>query len=326
MTIRILLAVLSVTSLIWGDDAPRPPTKKEFISAIPHLWVSEGILYMKARESHLSFANQPRDISNLNFTNTSVINPHFKWNTGIQINLGFQPKTQYYFASWCYIRNTAHGSQSTNGTEGFFPVLSMNRELTPASFVTSANANWRLRTQLADGGTLFPWKPWDFFLLKTEVGLRIASLNQKLKAYYGGGIFSEGTDVLTLRNNFLGIGPIVGILPTFFLPGGLSLCGEFTASGLLGRFYVKQKESYLSETLFHKTNVMTRFRLGFDAKAYLAWQKELLYKSIILSAQIGWEWHEFFHQNQLQQNAFHLSKGQNNIYLNGGFFSLCMAF
>lgn len=87
-----------------------------------------------------------------------------------------------------------------------------------------------------------------------------------------------------MRNNFLGIGPIVGIIPNIFLPAGFSLYGELTASGLLGRFYVKQKERYLSETLFNKTNVMARFRFGLDAKAYLAWQKKLLYKSIILSA------------------------------------------
>jgi hypothetical protein len=240
--------------------------------------------------------------------------------------LGFQPKQQYYFASWCYIQNTARGSLSTNGTKAFFPVLSMDRNLTDSSFVTSGNIDWRLITQFADAGTMFPWRPIDFFLLKTHIGFRIASLNQKLKAYYGGGLFNEGTDVLTMRNNFLGIGPRVGFIPNFLLPAGFSLCGEFAACGLLGKFYVKQKESYLAQTLFDQTDNMFRFRFGLDAKAYLAWQKELLYKAFILSIQIGWQWHSFFGQNQLHQNAFRLSHGNDLIFLQGGFLSLTAAF
>lgn len=323
---KIFLASLCAMCGIWAEDAPKPPTKKEVFPIIPHIWISEGILCLKARENGLSFATQPQDISHSDFTNTASIQPHFKWNTGLQIDLGYQPRQQYYFASWCYIQNTAYGSLSTNGTKGFFPILSMDNDLTHSSFVTSGNVDWRINTQFADAGTMFPWKPKDFFLLKAHIGLRVASLNQKLKAYYGGGLFNEGTDVLTMHNNFLGIGPRVGLLPNFLFPAGFSLCGEFAASGLLGRFYVKQKESYLAQTLFNQTDRMIRFRFALDAKAYLAWQKELLYKAIVLSVQMGWQWHAFFDQNQLQRNAFYRPRHNDPLFFQGGFLSLSAAF
>lgn len=326
MRIRILLACLSITSLMLAEDAPKAPRKKEILPVIPHVWVSEGLLCLHAKENYLCFANQSQDISSVNFTNTSLIRPHFTWSTGIQIDVGFQPKQQYYFASWCYIENTAHGSKSTDTTEGFFPVLSMNNNLSAANFVTSANTRWKLNTQLADAGTIFPWKPANFFLLKTQAGVRIASLNQDLKTYYGGGIYNQGTDAITMHNNFLGIGPIVGINPNILLPEGFSLCGEFAGFGLLGRFSVKQKERYLAQTLLQQTHIMTRFRFGFDAKAYLSWQKDLLYKAIVLSAQLGWQWHDFFAQNRLPQNSFQLERGNDNLFLQGGFLSLCVAF
>lgn len=325
-TKSFFLFSLSACSLIWADDAPKPPTKKEVVSAIPHVWFSEGLICLKARENSLSFANQSQSVQSANFTTTSPIQPKFEWDNGIRIEAGFQPKEQFYFANWSYIQNTAHGTKSTNGDDGFFPILSMSDTLTSSSFVTSANTDWKLNTQFADFGTIFPWKPSDFFLLKSHAGLRVASLNQKLKAYYGGGIFSEGTDTLKMRNNFLGIGPRIGIIPNILLPAGFSFYGEFAAFGLLARCYTKQEEKYLTNTLFDKTHVMTRFRSGLDAKAALAWQKELLYKAIIISGQIGWEWHEFFKQNFLEQNAFHLSNDNENLFFQGAFVSLCLAF
>ncbi len=326
MLIRIILTFMCATSLIWAEDAPKPPTKKEIFPAIPHFWVSEGVVCMQAKENNLSFANQPQDISHLNFTNTSLISPQFKWAIGMQIDLGYQPKKQLYFASWSYVQNRASGSKSTNGVTGFFPVLSMNPALSVSSYVTSANFNWWLNTQLGDIGTIFPWHPSRFFLLKTQIGLRLAFLYQKVKTYYGGGIFSQGTDALKMKNNFFGVGPRVALIPNVFLPAGFSLSGEIAAYELLGRFYIKQEESYLGLTQFYQTRVMTRWRFGLDAKAYLAWQKELLYKAILFSMQIGWKWRVFFDQNKLNQNAFHLSNSNDNLYLQGGFLSLSIAF
>lgn len=37
MKIKILLSALIVTGLVGAEDAPKPPTKKEFISTILHI-------------------------------------------------------------------------------------------------------------------------------------------------------------------------------------------------------------------------------------------------------------------------------------------------
>lgn len=323
----ILTGSLALPVSLFPEDVAKTPTKKEKIPELPHVWFSGGLLCLKSHESGLAFANKPQEIAAAtDFAESPLIQPHFKWNCGVRIEGGFQPKQQYFFANWTYIQNTAHGEKSTDATTGFFPTLSLDKTHTRSDYVTSGDIIWRLNTHLIDVGTIYPWQPTKHFILKNHVGLRIASLNQRGEVNYGGGIFNQGIDALKMRNDFIGAGPSIGLCPNILLKGGFSLVGDITASALIGHFHIHQTEKYLTHSLFHHTENMNRLKLALDAKAAIAWQKELLYKVLVICVQAGWEWHEFYGQNQLQHNSFDLFYGNRNITLRGGFISLCVGF
>lgn len=302
---KYLCFFLILMSSLVADDAVAPTTKKEVMPSLPHVWISEGLMYLKAREDQLE---------------CSTGNPHFSWDCGLKIEAGFQPKDWFFFLNWSYIQNTAHGEKNTNGVTGFFPIQSFS-SLLPSAEVTSATMRWKLNTQMAEFGSMISWRPISWFILKNHFGLKLASLNQKIQVNYGGGVFSEGIDSIQMENNFLGLGPSVGVTPNISLPYGLSLLGDFSVSLFTSRLYVSQKETYLAESLFSHTQVMTKLRLSLDAKAAIAWQKELFYKALVISMQAGWEWHEFYHQNEMG----HL-QGNKNLILQGGFLSFSLGF
>ncbi|MBP9841088.1 MAG: hypothetical protein KBC64_01530 [Simkaniaceae bacterium] len=316
-----------VAFTLLAEDAAQPTIKKEKMPSLPHVWFSEGLVCLKAKESGVAVANQAQDIdTTMNFVNASLIQPKFEWNNGLQINVGYQPQDWFLFATWTYIQNKAKGQSSTDGFSGFFPILSLSTTNEPSTYVTSSSVSWRLNTNMGDLGTIFSWNPVKCFILKSIIGLRFASLNQKIKANYGGGEFNEGIDAISMRNNFFGIGPLVGLSPVIVLPKGLSLVGNIGTSGLLGGFWVRQNESYLTQSLFHTHRSMTRFRWMLDARAALAWQTEFLYKALVFCVQAGWEWHKFFHQNEWQYNQFIGDHKSRNIVLQGGFISICLGF
>ncbi len=327
MNLRFMSFLTLMTASLIADDAAAPSFKKEKIPFIPHVWVSGGFTCLKAQEKGLAFANQTQTLgSTTNFKDSSIVQPHYNWNGGLKIDLGYQPRDWFFFANWTSIENKAYGSQSTSGAAGFYPVLSLSKTLTSANYVTSGTTAWRLNTNLVDIGAAISWRPVTYFILKNQMGLKIASLDQKLRLNYGGGVFSGGIDHLTMINNFIGAGPCVGVSPNILLPYGFSLVGNVTASGLVGHFYIKQKESYLKELLFNRSQAMTRFRWALDAKAALSWQRELLYKALVVSVQAGWEWHEFYGQNQLRSGLGGHSRVDGNLILRGGFLSACLAF
>jgi hypothetical protein len=327
MNLRNIFSVLILTAALSAEDTPEPSFKKQKVPILPHVWFSGELLWLKAQENGLTAANHAQNITPTpQFSNASLVPSHFHWNYGLKIDLGYQPKKLLYFVNWSTIHNTACSQKQTNGSKGFFPVLSLSNALTSSSYVTSSDCCWRLNTNIVNGGAVFSWQPSHYFILKSPVGLKIASLNQHLKTDYGGGVFSNGMDLLRGHNNFFGIGPLAGISPTIVLGKGFSLIGEFSASPLVGRFYVKQKESYLNRSLFHASHTMTRLSWALNARAVLSWQKELLYKALVFGVQAGWEWQEYYHQNHLSQNALDFFGSNRNLILRGGFLSLCVAF
>jgi len=324
-TISVLF--LTLTSSLLASDIVEPTAKKEAVPSLTHVWLSGDLLCLQAKENRLDYANNAQGITpSANYTTSSVVQPHFAWNCGVKIDAGFQPEDWFFFANWTHIVNTAKGVSSTNGSEGFFPLWSLGSGITDTGYVTSAHFDWSLDTQIVDVGSIISWGFGKRFILKAHGAIRTAFLDQRFNIQYGGGFFSEGTDTVTMKNNFFGVGPAIGLSPNIMLGRGFNILGDIAGSALLGSFFLKQKEKYLRETLFYETNTMTRVRYSLDAKAAINWQTEFLYKSLVFSIQTGWEWHKYYDQNQLQQNSFDFFNDKRSLILRGGFISLTLGF
>lgn len=320
-------AALAFTTALTAEDAVYPTTKKEMITSIPHVWVSADLLYLRAQEGRIAYANAPETVSaGENYDNKQLLKPHFNWNAGIRLDAGYQPKEWIFYGNWTYIQNTANAELQTSAGKGFFPIWTHDEAISTTDYATASNSQWRLYLNMVDLGAAYPWKPNDWFILKPHVALRGAYLGQRQDVTYGGGYFNEGIDFVHMKNTFFGMGPLVGFTPSFGLGKGFSLIGDLSASALMGGFYIKQRERYLDESLFYHKHDHAKLRFILDAKAALSWEREILYKAMKICVQAGWEWHKFYDQNQLSQNEYAFFNGSRDLILRGGFISLCLGF
>lgn len=122
------------------------------------------------------------------------------------------------------------------------------------------------------------------------------------------------------------MGPHLGISPSIQLGQGFSLVADVAASSLVGKFKVKQREVWLDNLRYSDNFTKTRFLWELDLSGAISWQKELLYKILLVGASAGWEWHKFYGVNKLEQNNLHLLEKNANLIVRGVFVSLLIGF
>jgi len=322
----IVFGVGAVAGSLFGQNDSKKPPQKEPIPLLPQGWISEEALLWKTSADRFAYGNRSEPLGSSSYTDRSLDEPHAEWNPGIRITGGYQYKDWAFFASWTYLQNKATGHKSTNGTKGFFPVLSLAPGLQPQDYVTAASMNWRLNFHCVDLGVAYPWKPGKVLHLQPSLALRLAFLDQRAVVNYGGGLFSGGMDRILLKNDFWGIGPALGVMPSIHLSMGFSLVGDVAVSLLGGRLFTKDHESYLSQTLFLERANKSRFCGSFDAKVGVNWETHPLYHALVMSFQLGWEWHTFYELTRLGQNQFGFFRTPYNVAMQGAYLSAAVGF
>lgn len=295
------------------------------------------LLYWEANEGHLQFANQPQQIDSVdNFTTAPLIDPHFKWNCGFKGVFGYlSPETRWdCLARFTHMLNKATGQRETGtildaidaSSTAFFPVLSMQPNLSSGDYVFSASMNWRVLLNLFDLYSGYHFHPSQWLELTPHFGLRGAQINQKLNANYSGGIFATGTDSISMKNQYWGLGPLLSIDPEIRIYKGLTLPLSVAGSALLGQFTLAQNEQYFSSALWEYRNSSFKLRWILDVSAALKYRFSFYQERYIAAFSIGWEYHLLFSQNLLPENQFHLLEGSKDLVFTGAFFSGQLSF
>ena len=119
------------------------------------------------------------------------------------------------------------------------------------------------------------------------------------------------------------VGATSEILNYFDLPDQIA---DVAGSCFLGRFRGKQSEMLLDVSRFSKSFQTTRVLWELDWSAILGWETELEYKILVIGAQIGWEWHKFYSENQLRHDRLGLPHGDKDLILSGFFASVVIGF
>jgi len=84
--------------------------------------------------------------------------------------------------------------------------------------------------------------------LAATLGIRNTWFFQTIHANYEGGSFNAGTDTVSMRSHFYGIGPRLG-LPLGLVPMRIFLLCRGAAACFYGFFHIKEEESFtLGET------------------------------------------------------------------------------
>lgn len=303
------------------------------------------LLYWKLYESNLVLINKTSPVFFTDdFTKTSVIHPHFKWDVGFRIGFEHPYEGNNIKIDWTHYGTNIKQKKHTNSNDltnvndqrGMFPLWALSRDILSGDYVSNAAMHWKVNLDLADllfkgsyclFDTCFDWNPY--------VGLRAAWIRQKAHQCYSGGIFLigiieggvslEGTDHVHLLNNFWGMGPLIGIQPEVPLGKGWSLYGNMAISGLLGCYHIKQKETFLDSDRFLRKKHTARFRWITDLAVGLMWDT-IICQDVTINLGLEWEYHIFIRQLELKQDSFHILSHNRNLDVQGITFSSAINF
>jgi hypothetical protein len=216
-----------------------------------------------------------------------IYNPQMRWGWGFRLTLG----TPTLALKWLCLP-----IQNNTYAEGHLLPSWSSAPQDASSFVDAAKARWRLHLGLVD----LEWqKKWDvspYFLIKPRLGIRFASIRQKLHIIYrGGSLFPGEEDIFSSKNKYWGVGPEVGADLAWKLGNAWSLTGSSTFSGVTGGFYIHEAEREYISRVKH-LNFFDCYGMGaiiWDYAIGIQWVRG------ITTLQASWEQHFFPSQNRL---------------------------
>lgn len=195
-------------------------------------------LYFAAHEDGMQYAVFA---NNALFQKGKVKNPDFHWHFGCRGKIGFPlPHDQ-----WQLFVQYLHFHARTRHEENhsfIFPCWTHPSRGGPG-YVTEVENLWRLHLGFFD---LFLSQQWPISCalnLEPFWGLRIAGIRHKsLIEYFGGTLFPDSVERLSIKNKFFGVGPYFGGNALWNIAGGLNLFSHFGYSLIWGSLYLHQNE------------------------------------------------------------------------------------
>lgn len=283
------------------------------------------LLFWTAHSDGIGFTTKPSDVLITdNFTKKSVVNPTYDWRWGYRVGgeCKFCCLPLTIQGSWIYLKSKAHGQRSHNSGPpeylGIYPIWSMNPGSLASDYVSSACSHWHLTTNIVDLNFQYDGVcPWHCIFIKPFLGVRFASLNQKLSAKYEGGIFYSGQDYNQLRCRFYGLGPRFGVNGEYELPCGFSIIGRAAFSPLYGRFRNNHRETYLRNAIYHRSSQSNHFVLSTDFEIGIRWKGTLVDCFPNMIVDVAWEGQEFFSANRFNRGKYHFFSKNRALFLQG---------
>ena len=339
-TIAALLTLVSATSLYAEDPLQKKANILDtFYPQVKNgqdLWISADLILLRPSEDAIIITNHKTNLFEVNnVTLQPALDTNFRWGVGTRIGFGYLFSDHKWDMSiqWMLYNASAKNKSETNMdiSKGMFPVWSLSDDIIPYDWVSLAKGHWTLGINLLDLDFGRSFK-WSWFLLRSYVGLRSAWIDQEFDVKYGGGVFSNGPDLVAMtnnagydqidmENNYWGLGPRIGIEPQVNLGAGFRFYGNGCISYEVGYFYLVQDEVYLAKVRFHEKRRPFELRWILDASAGLLWETFLCNERFALTFKLGWEYHLFFHQFQLKKDQFGIVPNNRDLVLNGGAFS-----
>lgn len=279
-------------------------------------------LFLKATEKGMAFVNRPSNVLTTDdFTCRPLHHPRFGWDWGFRQSLGYRPCgwhwdfefTWTYFATRQSTREHADCNEFEYG--GMFPVMTLYPDLVYSNYVTDAHMRWKLNLNLFDIDIRDTITFYDHFAFQWHAGIRIPWIRQNYHFDYSGGIFANGEDENTFRNNYIGAGPRLGFELSFPIWNNFSLYGQVAGSIVFGEFDLQHREEYLEYTCDDTHDNFYRTTFNSDLGAGVRWLGWLCQFPFTLA--VGWEQHVFYNMNRLKRGNYHFFSNRHNLYLQG---------
>lgn len=300
-------------------------------------------LFFRAHEDGLGFAASFDNSTDINFNpvdDLTIENPHFNWDTGVRVGVGYKMGCDCWdvAAYYTYFRTKAHGSAYANPFDANDFVIPLWGTFQGLNTATSVHAKWRLHIDLADFelGREFCISPC--VTLRPFIGVRGAWIQQTYSilaqdattASFNDGFVASQSDKFYTK--FEGVGIRTGLDSQWNLGCGLSLYGCASTSILYGRIHSRSNESdlFLSDVTSGDIDAFTAAqhdqrhgcRYIADAAVGLRWKHSMCDDSVLFTVQVGWENRIFFDQNRLEDFVGQVAVGNLNPQVYRG--DLCL--
>lgn len=258
-----------------------------------------------------------------------IIDAPFDWNTGWRIGIG------YVFEPFCHdveiiyttyhtiANNQAAGVVASSFDGNYFAGNTNGAALGPA--YQKASIRWQFYYNTLDLNLGHRFMLASYLQLHPYIGLKTASIRQRIFSHwYNPTVATTFTSASeNLKNDFLGVGPSIGIDTTWpFFSGGcqtISLIGNFAGTLLYGHWhfddvYTNNTPVTINVHVSSVNGVAPMFGglLGFE------WTKHFVRSA--LRASIGYEVQAWF--NQIQFYSLNGGRFNRTTYIRGGNFEV----
>lgn len=287
-----------------------PETEKPYS---PHLRIRGDLLYWVPEVSGLDsnfgsgsiLQTTSGDVTTTVSTETDI-DPSFQWNVGYRVSLG-----------WQFDKNRWEVGGIWTDFQGF-------------GHKTEDHAKWKVRLEQIDLATLYNVQI-SSVRLQPFIGLRGASIFQKLfskvitDVVISGSGTATDTRIFDDRQQFYGLGPLLGLNTNYAIKHGLSFYGSIAFSLLYGNYHLHFDDSEVitepatpRQTYSTMKKHMKAFDWDIDLALGIQWEY-LIKNACCLTMKLGFENHQYFDQSRLGHTF-------GNLSFSGGVFSLGIAF
>lgn len=257
----------------------------------PHGFISAELLYWRAFENGLDVC-VPSEVSDTILPNGNIVSrlkgrgrdPHFNWDPGVRLGAGYEFPCSHWgvAAFWTHFNSRAHGSGHQH-------------------------LRWNIDFDVLDVAAGYEFDFGYCFTIRPFIGLRGAKIDQKIRTKNQGNSYSYylNEPIFSKRRNkeeFLGLGPLIGVDGEWGVGCGLSIYANAAISWMYGRFHVNFKD--ISETIdatniSHIKNRLDASLASADAGIGVRWRTDFYNYHWIL--QVGLEHHRYFDYNRFNQ-------------------------
>lgn len=244
-------------------------------------------------------------------TEESDLDPHFKWDTGYRVGIGYE--SECWEAEALYTHFNGKGSKNSHETLDIINSGNVKIELDQIDVALSCNF---------DLGCDFTLKP--------ILGIRGTRIHQDVNAV----LFTEitlfpNTPALETKTfddeqKYWGVGPLLALQGDWELNCGFGLYGAVGASLLYGHYDIHFNDSDVftggvtKELFSNNKKKLNAFDFNIDLAIGLTWHTELCNR-YDLDFRLGFEQHQYFNQNRL-------CVGRGDVSFTGGVFSVELGF
>ncbi len=300
-----------------------------------HIFFTGDFLYWKAEENGLTYALKVESPASAELSGSiELIDPHFRWDCGFRLGMGFDLPHDYWdlYFNWTRFYTGAHGHCNTNAVQGIFPVYAFPSGPLQNAFVPHSKAFWKLFLNILDSELGKEYYVGKRLSLRPHLDLRTAFIDQEFTVDYENPP-KAFFDRVKLKNDYWGVGPRTGLDFQWWITDGLSFSGNVAVSLVYGNFSIHQKEELEGSSTpslhFHKH--LHTARAITDLGLYIGWDHMCFHDTFHFGIRAGWEQHVFFEQNQFFRFVDPYFQGsivsnQGNLMLQGWTFSARLDF